>query len=112
MMNSAILLALALTAPATSVDGAVSVSAPDASHDDGNEVAAIVAARSDAERDHLRRLGLWGASSVVGGAALYFLSELSAGVTGEIHYIDAGFNITGMPGAPEIKALFAGDQGE
>jgi enoyl-[acyl-carrier-protein] reductase (NADH) len=33
----------------------------------------------------------------VGGAALYFLSELSAGVTGEIHYIDAGFNVTGMP---------------
>jgi enoyl-[acyl-carrier protein] reductase I len=48
----------------------------------------------------------------VGGSALYFLSDLSAGVTGEVHYIDAGFNVTGMPGAPEIKALFAGDQGE
>jgi enoyl-[acyl-carrier protein] reductase I len=48
----------------------------------------------------------------VGGSALYFLSDLSAGVTGEVHYIDAGFNVTGMPGAPEIKALFAGEQGE
>jgi enoyl-[acyl-carrier protein] reductase I len=41
----------------------------------------------------------------VGGAALYFLSDLSAGVTGEIHYVDAGFNITGMPGALELRAL-------
>ena len=41
----------------------------------------------------------------VGGAALYFLSDLSAGVTGEIHYVDAGFNVTGMPGAAELKAM-------
>ena len=45
----------------------------------------------------------------VGGAALYFLSDLSAGVTGEIHYVDAGFNITGMPAAPELKNLIGGD---
>lgn len=45
----------------------------------------------------------------VGGAALYFLSDLSAGVTGEIHYVDAGFNITGMPSAPELKTLIGGD---
>jgi enoyl-[acyl-carrier protein] reductase I len=30
----------------------------------------------------------------VGGAAVYLLSDLSAAVTGEIHYVDAGFNIT------------------
>jgi enoyl-[acyl-carrier protein] reductase I len=30
----------------------------------------------------------------VGAAGLYLLSDLSAGVTGEIHYVDAGFNIT------------------
>ncbi|MEZ5066809.1 MAG: enoyl-ACP reductase [bacterium] len=32
----------------------------------------------------------------VGSAALYFLSDLSRGVTGEIHYVDAGFNVTAM----------------
>lgn len=48
----------------------------------------------------------------VGGAALYFLSDLSASVTGEIHYVDAGFNITGMPNATELKTMSAGDSGE
>ena len=33
----------------------------------------------------------------VGNSALYLLSDLSAGVTGEIHFVDAGFNITSMP---------------
>lgn len=33
----------------------------------------------------------------VGGSALYFLSDLSSGVTGEVHYIDAGYNIISMP---------------
>ena len=32
----------------------------------------------------------------VGNAALYLLSDLSSGVTGEIHHVDAGFNISGM----------------
>lgn len=45
----------------------------------------------------------------VGGAALYFLSDLSAGVTGEIHYVDAGFNVTGMPSASELKAMNSSD---
>jgi len=48
----------------------------------------------------------------VGGAALYLLSDLSAGVTGEIHYVDAGFNITGMPGAMELRTLVATDNTE
>ena len=30
----------------------------------------------------------------VGKASLYLLSDLSSGVTGEIHYVDAGFNIS------------------
>ncbi|MDA1088791.1 MAG: SDR family oxidoreductase [Proteobacteria bacterium] len=34
----------------------------------------------------------------VGGAALYLLSDLSNSVTGEIHHVDAGFNVVGMPG--------------
>lgn len=33
----------------------------------------------------------------VGGSALYFLSNLSGGVTGEVHHIDAGYNIISMP---------------
>ncbi len=32
----------------------------------------------------------------VAGAALYLLSNLSAGVTGEIHYVDSGYNVMGM----------------
>jgi enoyl-[acyl-carrier protein] reductase I len=45
----------------------------------------------------------------VGGTALYLLSDLSAGITGECHYVDAGYNIMGMPQGPELKALVAGD---
>jgi enoyl-[acyl-carrier protein] reductase I len=33
----------------------------------------------------------------IGGAALYLLSDLSHGVTGEIHYVDSGYNIVAMP---------------
>jgi enoyl-[acyl-carrier protein] reductase I len=33
----------------------------------------------------------------VGGAAVYLASDLAAGVTGEVHYVDAGFNILGVP---------------
>jgi enoyl-[acyl-carrier protein] reductase I len=32
----------------------------------------------------------------VGGAAVYLVSDLAAGVTGEVHYVDAGFNILGV----------------
>jgi enoyl-[acyl-carrier protein] reductase I len=32
----------------------------------------------------------------VGGAALYLCSDLASGVTGEIHYVDAGYNIIGV----------------
>ena len=40
----------------------------------------------------------------VGGAALYLLSDLSNGVTGEIHYVDAGYNIISMPNPEALKA--------
>jgi enoyl-[acyl-carrier protein] reductase I len=33
----------------------------------------------------------------LGGSALYLLSDLSGGVTGEIHYVDSGFNIVLQP---------------
>ena len=32
----------------------------------------------------------------VGNSALYLLSDLGSGVTGEIHHVDAGFNAIGM----------------
>jgi len=33
----------------------------------------------------------------VGGAGLYLLSDLSSRVTGEVHHVDSGFNVIGMP---------------
>ena len=39
----------------------------------------------------------------VGGSALYMLSDLSGGVTGEVHYVDAGYNITSMPVSEEMR---------
>ena len=33
----------------------------------------------------------------VGGSALYLLSDLSGSVTGEVHHVDAGYNVVGMP---------------
>ena len=39
----------------------------------------------------------------VGGAALYLLSDLAAGVTGEIHYVDAGYNVISMPHPQDFK---------
>jgi len=39
----------------------------------------------------------------VGGSALYLLSNLAAGVTGEIHYVDAGYNKVGMPDPKNIS---------
>ena len=38
----------------------------------------------------------------IGGSALYLLSDLAAAVTGEIHYVDAGYNKVGMPDPKNI----------
>jgi len=40
----------------------------------------------------------------VGGSALYLLSDLSTGVTGEIHFVDSGYNIISMPHPEALKA--------
>jgi enoyl-[acyl-carrier protein] reductase I len=40
----------------------------------------------------------------IGGSALYLLSELSGGVTGEIHFVDSGYNIISMPRPEVLKA--------
>jgi enoyl-[acyl-carrier protein] reductase I len=39
----------------------------------------------------------------VGGAALYLLSDLAGGVTGEIHFVDSGFNVVGMPPTADLN---------
>jgi enoyl-[acyl-carrier protein] reductase I len=46
----------------------------------------------------------------VGGSALYLLSDLSGGVTGEVHHVDAGYHIVGMKAidAPDIAQMQAG----
>jgi enoyl-[acyl-carrier protein] reductase I len=41
----------------------------------------------------------------VGGSALYLLSDLSTGVTGEIHYVDSGYHIVSMPTLEELKSF-------
>ncbi len=43
----------------------------------------------------------------VGGAGLYLLSDLSRGVTGEVHHVDAGYHIVGMKAedAPDIAVV-------
>lgn len=41
----------------------------------------------------------------VGGAAMYLLSDLAGGVTGEVHHVDAGYHVVGMKNedAPDIS---------
>lgn len=43
----------------------------------------------------------------VGGAGLYLLSQLSSGVTGEVHHVDAGYHVVGMKAvdAPDIAVV-------
>ena len=38
----------------------------------------------------------------IGGSALYLISDLASGVSGEIHYVDAGYNKDGMPNPKNI----------
>jgi enoyl-[acyl-carrier protein] reductase I len=40
----------------------------------------------------------------LGGAGLYLLSDLSTGVTGEIHFVDSGFNVIAMPQPDDLRA--------
>jgi enoyl-[acyl-carrier protein] reductase I len=39
----------------------------------------------------------------IGGAALYLLSDLSTGVTGDIHFVDSGYNVITMPHPDALK---------
>ena len=47
----------------------------------------------------------------LGGAGLYLLSELSGGVTGEIHFVDSGYNIIAMPQPDALRSEADDDQG-
>jgi enoyl-[acyl-carrier protein] reductase I len=39
----------------------------------------------------------------VGGSALYLLSDLSSGVTGEVHFVDSGYNVISMPRPEDMR---------
>jgi enoyl-[acyl-carrier protein] reductase I len=47
----------------------------------------------------------------LGGSALYLLSDLSSGVTGEIHFVDSGYNVIAMPHPDALRADAAGKDG-
>jgi enoyl-[acyl-carrier protein] reductase I len=40
----------------------------------------------------------------VGGSALYLLSSMSGAVTGEVHFVDCGYNVVAMPSLEALKA--------
>jgi enoyl-[acyl-carrier protein] reductase I len=40
----------------------------------------------------------------LGGAAVYLLSDLSTGVTGEVHFVDCGYNVIAMPQPDALRA--------
>ncbi|WP_126401560.1 enoyl-ACP reductase FabI [Blastochloris tepida] len=46
----------------------------------------------------------------VGGAALYLLSDLSTGTTGEVHFVDSGYNIISMPHPEALKTVDAAEE--
>jgi enoyl-[acyl-carrier protein] reductase I len=48
----------------------------------------------------------------IGNTALYLLSDLGSAVTGEIHYVDSGYNIMAMPRLEELKAADAAEDSE
>jgi len=48
----------------------------------------------------------------LGGAGLYLLSDLSTGVTGEVHFVDSGYNVIAMPQPDALKASGAKENGE
>ena len=45
----------------------------------------------------------------IGNSALYLLSNLSSGVTGDIHFVDSGYNIISMPRAESLKIIDAAE---
>ncbi len=58
------------------------------------------------QRDH-SPLGRTPTLDEVGGASLYLLSDLSGAVTGEVHFVDCGYNTVSMPSLDALKTLEA-----
>ena len=58
------------------------------------------------QRDH-SPLGRTPTLDQVGGASLYLLSDLAGAVTGEVHFVDCGYNTVSMPSLDALKALEA-----
>jgi enoyl-[acyl-carrier protein] reductase I len=48
----------------------------------------------------------------VGRSAVYLLSDMAEGVTGEIHYVDNGYNTIGMGAFDDNKAAKEAEKGE
>ena len=48
----------------------------------------------------------------LGGAGLYLLSDLSTGVTGEVHFVDCGYNTIAMPQPDALKAAHGEVEGK
>ena len=46
----------------------------------------------------------------LGGAGLYLLSDLSTGVTGEVHFVDSGYNVIAMPQPDNLRTEGDGDK--
>jgi enoyl-[acyl-carrier protein] reductase I len=46
----------------------------------------------------------------LGGSGLYLLSDLSSGVTGEIHFVDSGYNVIAMPQPDALRAEASADK--
>jgi enoyl-[acyl-carrier protein] reductase I len=53
-----------------------------------NQIAGVVADKAPLRRNITQE--------EVAGAALYLCSDLSRGVTGEVHFVDSGYNIIGL----------------
>ena len=47
----------------------------------------------------------------LGGAGLYLLSDLSGGVTGEVHFVDCGYNVIAMPQPDDLRTQGASNGG-
>ena len=57
--------------------------------------------------EHNSPLGRNVTTDEVGNSGVYLLSDLSSGVTGEIHHVDSGYNVMGMKreDAPDISLV-------
>ncbi len=45
----------------------------------------------------------------IGGSAMYFVSDLSSGVTGEVHFVDSGYHVINMPRTEDLRPDLAGE---